>query len=136
MQRHDALDSHDELAVPSALRGIGMTAPQVTDDLLARMTSAIVATASPEAVVLFGSCAKGCAGQDSDVDFLVIQSGEYGPERRRHSEAVRILRALAPLLVPADVLVYTRSEVERWRGSLNHVVGRALREGRVLYGRA
>ena len=34
------------------------------------------------------------------------------------------------------VLVYSSDEVERWRESRNHVVGRALREGRVLYERS
>jgi hypothetical protein len=38
--------------------------------------------------------------------------------------------------VPTDVLVYSRDEAERWRKSLNHVVGRALREGKVLYERS
>lgn len=49
-----------------------MTGSQFTDELLDRMTSTIVATASPEAVILFGSRATGCATQESDVDFLVI----------------------------------------------------------------
>jgi hypothetical protein len=35
--------------------------------------------------------------------------------------------------VPKDVLVYSRDEVERWKGSSNHVIRTALREGRVLY---
>ncbi len=113
-----------------------MTTPPVTEHLITQMTATIVATASPEAVVLFGSRATGCATEGSDVDFLVIQSDDYGPSRPRHEEAVRILRALAPTLVPADVLVYSRREVEEWRDSRNHIVGRALREGRVLYGRA
>jgi hypothetical protein len=34
-----------------------------------------------------------------------------------------------------EILVYSSDEVERWRESRNHVVGRALREGRVLYER-
>ena len=37
--------------------------------------------------------------------------------------------------VSKDILVYSRAEVEYWRDSLNHVVARALREGRVLYER-
>lgn len=35
-----------------------------------------------------------------------------------------------------DVLVYSREDVEYWRDSLNYVLARALREGRVLYARS
>jgi uncharacterized protein len=34
-----------------------------------------------------------------------------------------------------DILIYSEAEAERWRSSLNHVVGRALREGKVVYER-
>jgi len=33
-----------------------------------------------------------------------------------------------------DLLLYTPEEVENRRHSLNHVVARALREGRILHG--
>ncbi|MGE5557663.1 MAG: hypothetical protein ACM3WV_03515 [Bacillota bacterium] len=33
-----------------------------------------------------------------------------------------------------DILVYSREEVERWRSARNHIIARALREGRLLYG--
>lgn len=42
---------------------------------------------------------------------------------------------MAATPVATDLLVYSREEIERWRGSLNHVAARALREGRVLYTR-
>jgi hypothetical protein len=47
---------------------------------------------------------------------------------------IRIWRALAGFTVAKDILVYSHEEVERWRGARNHVIGRALREGRLLYG--
>ena len=50
-------------------------------------------------------------------------------------ELARLGRALDGFRVAADVLVYSRDEVEYWRDSLNHVLARALREGRVLYER-
>jgi len=48
----------------------------------------------------------------------------------------RLWRALAGFNVPKDILVYSRDEAERWRHSLNHVVARAQREGKVLYERS
>ena len=72
-------------------------------------------------------------GEDSDVDLVVVESAPFGKRRSRRREAVRLWRALSGLGVAKDILVYSRDEVEYWRDSLNHVLARALREGRVLY---
>ncbi|MDE0705439.1 MAG: nucleotidyltransferase domain-containing protein [Rhodospirillaceae bacterium] len=107
----------------------------VDEALLQRMTAAIVDEADPERVILFGSRARGDAGPDSDVDLIVIEAEPFGPGRDRRAEAVRLWRALSGIEVAADILVYSRDEVDYWRDSLNHVLARALREGRVLYER-
>ena len=113
----------------------GTYTPQVTDDLLNKMVRAIVAEVAPEQIILFGSRARGDAREDSDVDLLVIESTPFGNGRSRRQEAVRLWRAVSGLGVTKDILVYSRDEVEYWRDSLNHVLARALREGRVLYER-
>ncbi|MGH7565020.1 MAG: hypothetical protein ACREK5_11465 [Gemmatimonadota bacterium] len=38
--------------------------------------------------------------------------------------------------VAKDILLYSADELERWRDSPNHIIGRALRQGRVLYERS
>lgn len=108
---------------------------QVTDSLISDMVKAIVDEVDPEKVVLFGSRGRGVASERSDVDLVVIEAEPFGPERSRHKELVRLYAALADFPVPADVLVYSLDDVEYWRDSLNHVLARALREGRVLYER-
>ena len=108
---------------------------RVDDTMLQRMTAAIVEAADPEQVILFGSRARGDAGPDSDVDLVVVEAEPFGPGRDRGVEETRLWRALAKFHVPKDILVYSLDETERWRGSLNHVLARALREGRVLYER-
>ena len=110
-------------------------AARVDDALLERMTAAIVEAADPERVILFGSHARGDAGADSDVDLVIVEAEPFGPGRDRRAEAARLWRALAGFRVPKDILVYSVDEVEYWRGSLNNVLARALREGRVLYER-
>ena len=104
--------------------------------LLDRMVRAIVDEADPEQVILFGSRARGDATAESDYDFIVIEAGPFGEGRSRLAEMARLYRALAGFEADADVLVYGRDDVERWRDSLNHVLARALREGRVLYERS
>ncbi len=109
----------------------------MTDDdlLLQQMTAAIVESADPEQVILFGSRARGDAGMDSDIDLLIVEAEPFGPDRDRGVVETRLWRALAKFHVPKDILVYSRDEVDYWRDSLNHVLARALREGRVLYER-
>jgi len=103
--------------------------------MLREMTAVVVQEVQPEAIVLFGSQATGDARGDSDVDLLVIETEPFGAQRDRRKEMTRLWRALAHFTVAKDILVYSREEVERWRSARNHVIARALREGRVLYGR-
>ena len=108
----------------------------VTEELLQQAVRMIVNEAEPEMIFLFGSHARGDARPDSDLDLIVVESAPFGKERSRRLEAVRLYHALRGLGVPKDVLVFTTAEVEYWRDSLNHVLARALREGRVLYERS
>ena len=108
---------------------------EVTDALIDRMVEKIVEAADPEQVILFGSRARGDAREDSDIDLIVIESEPFGPNRCRLTEERRLYRALAGLRVAKDILVYSQDEVEYWRDSLNYVLARALREGKVLYER-
>ena len=107
----------------------------VTERLLGEMVRAIVAEVDPEQVILFGSRARGDERESSDIDLIVVEAEPFGPERSRHKELVRLYHALAGFRVPADVLVYSHEDIDYWRDSLNHVLARALREGKVLYER-
>jgi uncharacterized protein len=105
----------------------------VSEELIDRMARRIVREVDPERVILFGSWARGDANVQSDVDFLVVEREPFGPDRSRREEAVRIWRCLSEFRVPTDILVYSVDELNQWRDSRYHVVGRALREGKVLY---
>ena len=105
------------------------------DATLDRMVHVIVDEVDPEQVILFGSRARGDAAPDSDVDLIVVKAEPFGDGRSRRAEAARLYRALAGLGVSKDILVYSRDDVEYWRDSLNHVLARALREGKLLYER-
>ena len=79
-------------------------------------------------VILFGSYARGDAGADSDLDFLVIE-----PQlASKHEEMVRLRDVLRPLRVPADVLVTSREVFEDWRDTPNNALYEAWKEGRVF----
>ncbi len=107
----------------------------VTDDVLSRMVETIVREIDPEQVYLFGSRARGDSGQDSDVDLMVVERDPFGPERSRLQETRRIYRAVSSFHIAADILVYSSDEIAKWSSSINHVIGRCKREGRLLYAR-
>ncbi len=105
------------------------------ENLLRQMVQTIANEVAPETIILFGSRARGNARADSGVDLLVVESEPFSPQRSRRKEAARLYMALRGLAVSKDILLYSRDEFERWKNSLNHVVGRAHREGRVLHAR-
>ena len=108
---------------------------RVNEEFLQRMAQAIVDEVDPEQVILFGSHARGDAREDSDVDLIVIEAEPFDGERCRHSERLRVRKAIREFKVPKDILVFSLEDVEYWRDSLNNVLARALREGKVLYER-
>ena len=79
-------------------------------------------------VILFGSHARGDAGPDSDLDFLVIE-----PRVADHrGEMVRLHHVLQPLRAPADVLVTSAATFEEWRDTPGTVLYEAAKEGKVF----
>lgn len=100
------------------------------------MVNAVVATIQPQQVILFGSYSRDEARPDSDLDFLVITQETFGPHHSRRQAAAKVWRTLAQFRVPTDVLLYSAAEVTQWHQSPNHIIARALREGKVLYERS
>jgi predicted nucleotidyltransferase len=108
----------------------------ISSELLNEIVDTVVDAAHPEQVVLFGSRAQGTMHKDSDVDLLVIEREPFGVKRSRRQELSRIRKALWNYHVPMDILVFSQGELEGLKNSLNHVIGRALREGKIMYARA
>jgi predicted nucleotidyltransferase len=107
----------------------------VTEQILDEMVQIIVRELDPEQVYLFGSRARGNARPDSDVDLLIVEQEPPSRPGSRWGKMVQLSKLLGRFHVSNDVLIYSRPEVEKWRPSTNHVVARALREGKLLYER-
>lgn len=101
--------------------------PEKLDEIIRR----IVEVAKPDKIILFGSAVKGEMGPHSDVDLLVIKSGDV----HRLRLAQQIYRNLHGVGQAVDVVVVTPEDVERYRDSFSLVIYPALREGKVVYGR-
>jgi predicted nucleotidyltransferase len=96
-----------------------------------QMVRRIVSRFHPEAIILFGSHARGEAGPDSDVDLLVVMPF-LGSKLEKQLE---IRLALRNIQVPKDIVVTTPEEF-RWRKEIPGTIERpAAREGKVLYAR-
>ena len=109
--------------------------PELTKEILSEIVDIIVHEVSPEKAVLFGSRSRETAQTDSDLDLLIIEAQPFPLQRDRRQEMARVWRALAHIPFSKDILIYSQDEIERLQNSLNHVVGKALREGKVLYKR-
>jgi predicted nucleotidyltransferase len=86
------------------------------------------AAASPAKVLVFGSYARGHAGEGSDLDFLVIERDVTN----RVDEMVRLRDALPPLGVPVDVIVVSQEQADKWARVKGTLIRTALDEGRVV----
>ncbi len=84
-----------------------------------------------ERIYLFGSRARGDAGEDSDYDFLVVVNDSQIPRYKREQKA---FRALCGLGIAKDVLVFTKREFEKGLAVITSLPATVLREGRLLYG--
>jgi predicted nucleotidyltransferase len=108
----------------------------VSDETLSKMVQTIVREVDPERIYLFGSRARGDERADSDVDLLIVDRKPFGPSHSRFREINQIYQALSSFRVPKDIVLYSSDEFAKWRTSINHVVGRCNREGKLLYERS
>jgi predicted nucleotidyltransferase len=102
-----------------------------TSALMETVTRRLVAEFGPEQIWLFGSCARGKAREDSDLDLLVVVPQSDEPPVRR---AQRAHECLSGLGIAKDVLVKTRAEWERFRGVPSSLEALIESEGRRIYG--
>ena len=102
---------------------------RVDDNLLKEIVSRIVNAVRPDKIVLFGSYAYGRPKAESDLDLLVIMNSNLP----RYKRAISIYGALAGLLIPKDILVYTPEEIEEWSEVPQAFITTAIKEGKVIY---
>lgn len=91
-----------------------------------------LAPLKPQAVLLFGSRARGDAKPDSDYDLCVVM--DPPADTSGGPPSARVRRLLFGLGVPFDIVVYTP---ERWAAGKVHPLGfsyRILQEAKVLDG--
>jgi len=91
----------------------------------------IVSNVNPEKVILFGSYAEGNPDNNSDLDIIVVKEMNI-PRHKRSREIKKYLRGVK---VPIDLIVYSQDEIDEWKDNEHSFISKALKSGRVLYGR-
>src|SRR5688572_406552 len=96
---------------------------------LSEVVDRIVRKFHPEKIILFGSCARGNAHKDSDLDLLVVLS----KVEHKRKVAIEVLRALNGLPISKDVIITTPQEIEERGKTIGYILRPALEEGKVIY---
>ena len=97
--------------------------------IIREIVKRIVSQFDPEKIILFGSYARGTAGPDSDLDFLVVMPVK---ESKRQTQ-LQIRIALHDIKFPKDILVSDPKEFEWRKNIVGTIEWPATHEGRVLY---
>jgi predicted nucleotidyltransferase len=101
----------------------------VSQETLNTIIQRIVEVAQPERIILFGSAAREETGSHSDVDLLVVKSGEFDQSRLMGD----IYMNLHGVGQAVDVILVTPDQVERYRNTHCLIIAPALREGKEIY---
>lgn len=99
------------------------------EKLLKTVVERIMAVASPQRVILFGSAATGTMTADSDLDILVIERGL----QNQRLESTRLRAALADLGLPVDIIAMTPERFEETKEVIGGLAYPANKYGRVIY---
>lgn len=101
-----------------------------SDPVVERVVKIIVEAIHPQKIILFGSRAKGTARPDSDLDLVVIYSGE----KSKRQVKLDIHRLLEPASVPMDLFVLSPEEMQRQQHVANTLAREVAERGVTVYG--
>ncbi|MFP4686597.1 MAG: nucleotidyltransferase domain-containing protein [bacterium] len=102
---------------------------QSQENKLDEIINIIRQTTTPLKIILFGSAATDEMGPNSDFDLLVVVPDDIP----RLKTAKNIYRNKLGTGFAADIIVVTKSELEKYKNSPGLIYQKALNEGKLLY---
>jgi predicted nucleotidyltransferase len=103
---------------------------QITPEKVQAVVQRLIQVARPKKIILFGSYVRGEVTRDSDLDALVVTSGDVESPRR---ESLRLRNSVSDINMPMDILVVPSSRFEMLREKIGLIYREADRHGRVVY---
>lgn len=97
----------------------------ITEKIIQEAVERLIQAANPKKIFLFGSYARGDIGEQSDLDFLIVQK----EVRNRRKETVHLQDILRPMRIPVDIVVVSEDTFQEWENVKGTVYYEAKREG-------
>lgn len=104
----------------------------IDEATIQQVKACIVEACDPEAILLFGSAARGEARPGSDLDLLVVVDLPDGVTHRDQAQA--LCAQFEGWFLPLDIVVRSPEQYEREKRLLGMASDIAAHEGRCLYG--
>ena len=101
------------------------------DPILAEIVRRLIQDFQPKRIFLFGSRARGDAGEGSDYDLLVVMASTNIPGYRLAQQAHR--HALRGIPAPVDVVFFTEQKFQERKSVIGSLPETAVYEGKELY---
>ncbi|MBF0135306.1 MAG: nucleotidyltransferase domain-containing protein [Magnetococcales bacterium] len=101
----------------------------IDEQTIQKIGAMLADTAGPSRIILFGSHARGDAGDQSDLDLLVVKP----VVNNRLREISRLRQVLRPMRVPVDLLVCSVPELNECGNLPSGAIYWALREGKTIH---
>ena len=101
------------------------------DKKLKEIIHTIAIKSNPEKIYLFGSRASKTSRPDSDYDLLVIKKTNLS----NYERIVNIYKLFGLRDFSMDVLVYTPSEIKKWKDTPSSFISHVLKTGKLVYER-
>ena len=102
----------------------------ISKDTIEEVKERLVKVYDPLAIYLFGSYAWGSPSRDSDLDLMVVVEKS---EEKKYKRPVKGHHALFGLMIPKDIVVYTKREFDQRADDATTLCFKVKKEGRVLY---
>jgi len=102
----------------------------ISKKTISEVTRLLKKAAPGSTIILFGSHARGEAGEKSDLDIMVVEE----EVKARRKEMVRLSDVLRPLGIPVDIIVTSRKNFEAWKKFPGTLIHQVAKRGKILYG--
>ncbi len=102
------------------------------EDKIKLIVDRVTENYNPQAIIVFGSVAKGNSTENSDLDIAIIMDSDL----TEHERNVEVRVCIGSIGIAMDLLVFTPEEIEAEKNDESSIVSEIMRTGEIVYGSA